>query len=190
MRKFMFKIFVFSLKLLRTRVHSGNTPIFIIYTEGRIHLHIFVENSLWKLLRPKSGILKWQHLKEKFECLLSQSSCPRQGMFCAASVGRALGHMPGVILEPMTLFTFSCVVAVVLKDNFQLIPFIGTRTSEMTHVISILLIHSLSIYCWLCMCSVVANVGCPALLCLPGCGERRICKWLRGLWGAQPPPAP
>lgn len=100
-----------------------------------------------KIAKTKEWYFEVTHLKEKFEHLLSQSSCPRQGMFCAASVGRALGHMPGIILEPMTLFTFSCVVAVVLKENFQLIPFIDTRTSEMTHAISILLIHSLSIYC-------------------------------------------
>ena len=35
----------------------------IIYTKGRIQLHIFVENGLWILPRQKNGILKWEQLE-------------------------------------------------------------------------------------------------------------------------------
>ena len=35
----------------------------VIYAQGRIHLHIFVENGLWILPRQKNGILKGEQLE-------------------------------------------------------------------------------------------------------------------------------
>lgn len=106
-------------------------------------------------------------------------------MCSAAPVGRVLCHVPWRILEPMTVFTFSCVVKVVFKENYWRIPLIDTRTSEM--------IKSFQ-FSWYIHWAFTA--GCACAVCWPSWvvllsqasrfgGERCICRWLRGMLEAQ-----
>lgn len=113
---------------------GGNALTLVIYTKGGIHLHIFIENGLWKLPRPGNCILKWEYFEEKFEHLLSQSfvhpTHDRSGVeqhlwaghsaLCLGKCGNIWQYSPSCVWWRLSLKR--------IVGHFYWIPFIDTRT--------------------------------------------------------------